>query len=377
MAPRISNHFVRKRRRSGIHQLDSRHYPVPFPSSSSFMHQLRLLGRLLLTMNCISTVTGVARRGGYKDVSKSRYHNMFTSRAQPSSSFSAFATWPSTTIHHRKFELPSVAFSSTMSLIQSQSSALHMVNHNKSTNNRGGKQGRSSSSTSSSSSSSSSATKTKMKQSADKPKNTKKKKDANTGRLRLLQPLQPSNEILSRAQRQTYHEVKDDMKIANQRRRTQKRGAQTIDSLSQKLCAPLKQTVQTYRRELKYMHPFEKVVMELTIRARQKKDGLTLSTILEDIHEGRKEILQLSKDWIAKIKNAPSARESFEFTEEAKENIARVFIDLIEQPWSGLMELQKSLRNVPIVRLDCPAVVLVGAPNVGKFSIYVLMLLYE
>jgi GTP1/Obg family GTP-binding protein len=32
-------------------------------------------------------------------------------------------------------------------------------------------------------------------------------------------------------------------------------------------------------------------------------------------------------------------------------------------------ELQKSLRNVPIVRLDCPAVVLVGAPNVGKSSI--------
>ena len=324
------------------------------------MHQLRLLGRLLLTMNCISTVTGAARRGGHKVLSKSRYHNMFTSRAQPSS-LSAFATWPSTTIHHRKLQSPSVAFSSTISLIQSQSSALHMVNHNKkSTNNRGR-------SSSSSTSSSSSATKTKTKQSTDKPKSTKKKKEANTGRLRLLQPLQPSNEILSRAQRQTYHEVKDDMKIANQRRRTQKRGAQTIDSLSQKLCAPLKQTVQTYRRELKYMHPFEKVVMELTIRARQKKDGLTLSTILEDIHEGRKEILQLSKDWIAKIKNAQSARESFEFTEEAKENIARVFIDLIEQPWSGVMELQKSLRNVPIVRLDCPAVVLVGAPNVGKF----------
>ena len=363
MAPRISDHFARKRRRSesGTHQLDDRHHPS-FPSSS-FMHQLRLLGRLLLTMNCISTVTGAARRGGHKVLSKSRYHNMFTSRAQPSS-LSAFATWPSTTIHHRKLQSPSVAFSSTISLIQSQSSALHMINHNKkSSNNRG----RSSSSITSSSSSSSSATKTKMNQSLDKPKNTKKKKEANTGRLRLLQPLQPSNEILSRAQRQTYHEVKDDMKIANQRRRTQKRGAQTIDSLSQKLCAPLKQTVQTYRRELKYMHPFEKVVMELTIRARQKKDGLTLSTILEDIHEGRKEILQLSKDWIAKIKNAQSARESFEFTEEAKENIARVFIDLIEQPWSGVMELQKSLRNVPIVRLDCPAVVLVGAPNVGKF----------
>ena len=202
-----------------------------------------------------------------------------------------------------------------------------------------------------------------------KKNNKKKKKEANTGRLRLLPPLQPSTEILSRAQRQTYQEIKDDTKIANQRRRTQKRGAQTIDALCQKLCAPLKQTVTTYQRELKYMHPFEKVVMELTIRARQKKDGLSLSNILEEIHEGRKEILQLSKDWIAKIKNAPTAREAYECTEEAKDVLGQVFLDLIDEPWSGVQELQKSLRNVPIVRLDCPAVVLVGAPNVGKSSI--------
>lgn len=201
------------------------------------------------------------------------------------------------------------------------------------------------------------------------PDKKKKKKEANTGRLRLLPPLQPSTEILARAQRQTYHEVKDDTKIANQRRRTQKRGAQTIDALGQKLCAPLKQTVQTYKWELRNMHPFEKVVMELTVQARQKKDGLTLASTLEDIHEGRKELLQLSKDWISKIKNSPTAREAYDSTEEAKELLGKVFMDLIEEPWTGIQELQKSLRNTPIVRLDCPAVVLVGAPNVGKSSI--------
>eukprot|EP00578_Thalassiosira_sp_NH16_P008461 CAMPEP_0181117800 /NCGR_PEP_ID=MMETSP1071-20121207/22731_1 /TAXON_ID=35127 /ORGANISM="Thalassiosira sp., Strain NH16" /LENGTH=558 /DNA_ID=CAMNT_0023202243 /DNA_START=477 /DNA_END=2153 /DNA_ORIENTATION=+ len=210
-------------------------------------------------------------------------------------------------------------------------------------------------------------TKNKKKQ---QPKTKKKKKnEANTGRLRLLPSLQPSTEILSRAQRQTHNEIKDDLKIANARRRTQKRGAQTIDLLSQKLCSPLKTTVQTYRWELKRMHPFEKVVMELTVRARQKKDGLTLTTLLEEVHEGRKELLQLSKDWISKIKTAPTAREAYECTEEAKGIIGKVFLDLIEEPWAGVMELQKSLRNVPIVRLDCPAVVLVGAPNVGKSSI--------
>ena len=52
-----------------------------------------------------------------------------------------------------------------------------------------------------------------------------------------------------------------------------------------------------------------------------------------------------------------------------KESIGKAFVDLIDGPWTGIMELQRSLRNAPVVRLDCPAVVLVGAPNVGKSSI--------
>jgi len=208
----------------------------------------------------------------------------------------------------------------------------------------------------------------KKQQSANKDtanKGQPGKNGANTGRLRRLLPVQPAGEILARARRQTFREVKDDLAIANQRRRAQKRGAQTIDLFSQKLCAPLKQTVQTYRRELRSMHPFEQVVMDLTVKARHKKDGLALAAILDDIHEGRKELLQLSKDWIAKIKGAPTARESFENTEEAKEVLGQVFLDLIDEPWGGVAELQRGLRNAPVVRLDCPAVVLVGAPNVG------------
>ncbi|KAL3807187.1 hypothetical protein ACHAXA_006680 [Cyclostephanos tholiformis] len=192
---------------------------------------------------------------------------------------------------------------------------------------------------------------------------------ANTGRLRLLPPLHPATEILSRASRQSHHEVKEDMSIANAKRRTQKRGAQTIDLLSQKLCAPLRETVRTYERELRRMHPFEAVVMDLTVRARRKRDGITLDALLAEIHDGRKELLQLSKDWITKIKTSSSTREAYETTEEAKESIGRAFVDLIDVPWTGIMELQRSLRNAPVVRLDCPAVVLVGAPNVGKSSI--------
>jgi GTP1/Obg family GTP-binding protein len=194
-------------------------------------------------------------------------------------------------------------------------------------------------------------------------------KKSNTGRLRLLPPLQPACEILARASKQTYYEIKDDVSIVNVKRRTQKKGAQTIDLLAQKLCMPLREAVQTYERELRYMHPFETVVMELTIRARQKKDGVSLSSLLDEIHDGRKELYQLAKDWITKIKDCPTTKETYDCTEEAKTAIGKTFIDLIDVPWTGVMELQRSLRNAPVVRLDCPAVVLVGAPNVGKSSI--------
>eukprot|EP00571_Detonula_confervacea_P002952 CAMPEP_0172314112 /NCGR_PEP_ID=MMETSP1058-20130122/21705_1 /TAXON_ID=83371 /ORGANISM="Detonula confervacea, Strain CCMP 353" /LENGTH=598 /DNA_ID=CAMNT_0013027893 /DNA_START=210 /DNA_END=2009 /DNA_ORIENTATION=+ len=298
--------------------------------------------------------------------------SLFASRAQYSSA--AFASTTSLSWNQRTLEpAPTASTLPLLSLYPTiSSSALHMVNPSSKIGNRRAGTATPPTRKSSDPAIISDAQKKKNESNTNKQQSKKKKKkgqQANTGRLRLLQPLQPSNEILSQASRLTYHAIKEDTKIANVRLRKRKQGAQTIDLLSQKLCRPLKETVQTYNRELKYMHPFEKVVMELTVRARQKKDGLTLSTLLEDIHEGRKELLQLSKDWISKIKTAPTAKEAWDATEEGKEVMGKVFVDLIEEPWGGLMELQKSLRNVPIVRLDCPAVVLVGAPNVGKSSI--------
>jgi len=49
--------------------------------------------------------------------------------------------------------------------------------------------------------------------------------------------------------------------------------------------------------------------------------------------------------------------------------MCKIFSDLAGPSIALLIELQKSLRTTPAVRLDTPAVVLVGAPNVGKSSI--------
>ncbi len=199
---------------------------------------------------------------------------------------------------------------------------------------------------------------------------TKKKDPANTGRLRLLPQLPQPSEILTRASRHADREAGDNFaaSIANKRLRAQKRGALNIDLFVQGLCSPLKEVVKTYNDEnaSRRLHPFERVVLELALRSREKTGGgKPVSTSLHDIHESRKELLQLSKDWIAKLKSTTSAGEAYDCTTEARRAISETFLDMIVGPWSAISELQKSLRNVPVVRLDCPAVVLVGAPNVG------------
>lgn len=114
------------------------------------------------------------------------------------------------------------------------------------------------------------------------------------------------------------------------------------------------------------MHPFGSVVMELTIRAHRKQDGLYLSDLLEEIHEGRKEIMQLSK--IGSRRSKDSTRQGKRSSTQRRPRV-NMYLNLIEKQWGGMTELQKAFRNIATVRLNCPTVVLVGEPNVGKLSI--------
>ena len=76
-----------------------------------------------------------------------------------------------------------------------------------------------------------------------------------------------------------------------------------------------------------------------------------------------------SKDWIAYIKNTNNARDAAAAMEEGCEKLVELFRSLAAPSVLEILEIQKSLRSAPAVRLDTPAVVLVGAPNVGKSSI--------
>lgn len=163
--------------------------------------------------------------------------------------------------------------------------------------------------------------------------------------------------------------IKDDPTIQNVRARARKHGAESLTALTQALCLPLRDVVDGYKREWRRLHPFERVVADLTVRSRQRKDGLTLQSLLDEIHEARKSLLEAGKEWVHKAKYAESAREANEATRVGTDRMLDMYRDLAYDAVAGMVDLQRSLRSAPAVQLDTPAVVLVGAPNVGKSSI--------
>lgn len=196
----------------------------------------------------------------------------------------------------------------------------------------------------------------------------KKNTQMNTGGLRRLPVVKGPVELSDKAKKIAGW-TKVDEKVKNVRMRARKHGSETLNTLMQQLCVPLRDIVDGYRRELRRLHPFEETVADLTVRARIKKDGLTLEVLLEEIHEARKMILESGKEWIYKCKHAETAREA----DMTKQQGVDALLDLYKQfaftPVAGMVDLQRSLRSAPAVQLDAPAVVLVGAPNVGKSSI--------
>jgi nucleolar GTP-binding protein len=157
--------------------------------------------------------------------------------------------------------------------------------------------------------------------------------------------------------------------MKNVRARARKHGAESLNIMTQALCLPLRDIVDGYRREWRRLHPFERVVADLTARSRQQKDGLTLADVLNDIHEARKILLEAGKDWVHKAKYAETAKEATMYTNEGIDRLLALYQEFAYEPVAGILELQSSLRSAPAVQLDTPAVVLVGAPNVGKSSI--------
>jgi nucleolar GTP-binding protein len=191
----------------------------------------------------------------------------------------------------------------------------------------------------------------------------------NTGGLRKLPVVKSPVELVNMATKAPKRMVKNDTNIKNIRARARKHGAEYLNALSQALCLPLRDIVDGYRREFRRLHPFDQAIADLTVQAKQSKDGVTLDNVLLEIHEARKIILEAGKDWVHKAKHAETAREATQFTKDGTDRLLDLYKQLAFEPVASMVDLQRSLRSAPAVQLNTPAVVLVGAPNVGKSSI--------
>ena len=191
-----------------------------------------------------------------------------------------------------------------------------------------------------------------------------------TNSLINLPKVFPSKEIVNRAMKDLRKVERDDS-VKNIRNRVKKYASQRIDTQIKSLCIPCRDMIKGYKSTLRRLHPFEEVVVNLTLRSRQKKDGITLDTLLDDINEGRKIVLEYGKEAISYTKNECTAsRDIILALEEYEIKINELFLHHLTTPLLNLVSLQRALRmSLPSIQFYTPAVVLIGAPNVGKSSI--------
>lgn len=191
----------------------------------------------------------------------------------------------------------------------------------------------------------------------------------NTGGLRELPFITPANELASRARKRAYL-VKPDKTIKNARQQARKVGAMKLDTLTKEISVPLRDVVEGYRRQLRRLHPYESVVADLTVRALEKCGGATLGELLEKVKGIHKEVVAKGKAQASRAKQASTAAEALSIVEEGTEEVLSIMgRSYTQELLLEMLEVQKALKRVPVVELDTPTIVLVGAPNVGKSSI--------
>jgi nucleolar GTP-binding protein len=118
------------------------------------------------------------------------------------------------------------------------------------------------------------------------------------------------------------------------------------------------------------LHPYEAAVADLTIIARVKTGNPSLKDTLERLKQLRALTSKTAKEYAALASICVSAIEAKELLATGMAELERIYKEAEEATaLDDLIAIQKDLRRIPVIDLDLPTVVLVGAPNVGKSSI--------
>lgn len=186
---------------------------------------------------------------------------------------------------------------------------------------------------------------------------------------RCLPDIFPAETHFKRALR-TLKDVRKDTSIKNLRNQQRKLAAQTFDKLMKSLTVPITVILNAYKKTLRELHPYEATVAELTIIARVKKGLVDIEDVFIDLKQLRAATSKLAKEYASMANNATSSTEAKAVLDEGLQALQEMYeSSSLASSLADLVEIQKDLRRIPIVELQTPTVVLVGAPNVGKSSI--------
>nr|XP_023875153.1 nucleolar GTP-binding protein 1 isoform X2 [Quercus suber] len=155
------------------------------------------------------------------------------------------------------------------------------------------------------------------------------------GAFQKLPMVMPSVDILYSALKKAKR-VSPTKGIPNIAKRERNRGAKQLDALMKEIAVPLRTYLENFPKK-KYLHPYERSLIELTLGDGNYEESLTKREAEERLSEGRKKIEEI-------------------FSHEGKA------VD-------ALLHIAKTLRAMPVVDLETPTLCLVGAPNVGKSSL--------
>jgi nucleolar GTP-binding protein len=187
------------------------------------------------------------------------------------------------------------------------------------------------------------------------------------GALREMPQLVPRDEFLATAKKRAMKtEYKPDLQGARQKER--KRTVEALHMFSQSIAQPLEEIVATYRRRLKRLHPFEKVVAESIIFAQERQGKGSAKELLAILADLRVQTVLKIRAACVTAKNAENSAHAREILAQTMDEVIALW-DSHSHQYDSMRALGKRLRAAPVVDPKIPMFVLCGVPNVGKSSI--------
>ncbi|KAH7576146.1 hypothetical protein JRO89_XS01G0003400 [Xanthoceras sorbifolium] len=192
----------------------------------------------------------------------------------------------------------------------------------------------------------------------NKPKN---ESITTVGAFQKLPMVMPSVDILYSALRKAKR-VSPTKGIANIAKRERNKAAKQLDALMKELAVPLRGYSENFPNR-KYLHPYERSLIELTLG-----DG-NYEQVLRRVDALRKKVVSVGKEHASLCAKSSSKREAEERLNEGMVKLEEMF-NREGKAVDDLLNVAKvTLRAMPVVDLETPTLCLVGAPNVGKSSL--------